>query len=118
MVIGSTNAEIQLTKDRDRISVELRGKFEENSKWYDLASILELASFTEHLKYSNNSDYSYSNYLLYLNQLKIGLEKKYIEIQVCLNSPKFLERLDLYIEKKSKQLYEELLIKVKNQQVK
>jgi hypothetical protein len=114
-VLVSSNIEIKLVKDRDRISVEMRGWLEENSKWYGFGSILKLVGFTDHTKYVDHLEYS--DYLLHLNQLTIGLEKKYVEIQNCLNSPEFLERLNLYIEKEDKRLMEELLNRIKNKKM-
>ena len=91
IVLVTSNIEIRLTKDRDRISVEMRGKFDEfdkNSKWSNLDTILEFIGFIDHTKYPDHLDYS--DYLLHLNQIVVGLEKKYMEIQKYLNSPEFL----------------------------
>ncbi len=113
VILESSNTEIRLTKDRSMTSVEMRGKFKENSIWFNLDTILEFMDFTEHMKYDD-----YWEYLLWLNQLLTGLEKKYMEIQGILNSPESLERLELFREKKGKRLEEELFIRIRNQQVK
>ena len=42
-------------------------------KWYNLDTILEFMGFIDHTKYPDHLDYS--DYLLHLNQIVVGLEK-------------------------------------------